>query len=145
MLLTLLLSAALASGASAAAAEAAPFPFDPAQLAGSWIDSVSTSPACEVDRARFRMQLSDDNKQLTMFSDRTWNTALGVTNRFSATVVAATRNTLTIRYHNEARRTKDGKLAEWELAIVAPGVFRWREADWMQGKVNSVVGIRCAP
>lgn len=90
------------------------------------------------------MQLSDDRQKLVIFNDRTWVSKLGETNRFSATVLAETDRSLTLRYDAENRRTADGKLVEWQLIFVAPGVFRWRETDWPEGKVNGVVGIRCS-
>lgn len=134
MLATLLLSAAV---------NAAPIPFDATQLSGSWSDSVNTSSVCEEARHFSRMQLSDDHQRLAIFNDRTWKSSLGTTNRFAATVLAETERSLTIRYDNETRRDPSGKLVEWQLIIVAPGVYRWREADWPEGKVNGVVGIRC--
>ena len=136
MLATLLLSAAIA---------ATPTPFDAAQLSGSWSDSVNTSSVCEEARHFTRMQLSDDHARPAIFNDRTWKSKLGETNRFAATVVAETERSLTLRYDNETRLNANGKLVEWQLIIVAPGVYRWRETDWPEGKVNGVVGIRCSP
>ena len=136
MLATLLLSAAVA---------APPTPFDAAQLSGSWSDSANTSSVCEEARHFTRMQLSDDHQRLAIFSDRTWKSKLGETNRFAATVVAETEHSLTLRYDNETRLNAAGKLVEWQLIIVAPGVYRWRETGWPEGKVNGVVGIRCSP
>jgi hypothetical protein len=60
-------------------------------------------------------------------------------------VVAETERSLTLRYDNETRQDAHGKLVEWQLIIVAPGVYRWRQTDWPEGKVNGVVGIRCSP
>jgi len=136
MLATLLLSAAV---------NTAPIPFDATQLAGSWAESVNTVSVCEEARHFSRMQLSDDRQRLAIFNDRTWKSTLGTTNRFAAVVLAETERSLTIRYDNETRRDPSGKLVEWQLIIVAPGVYRWREADWAEGKVNGVVGIRCSP
>ena len=136
MLATLLLSAAVS---------AAPTPFDAAQLSGSWSDSVNTNSVCEEARHFTRMQLSDDHRRLAIFNDRTWKSKLGETNRFAATVVAETEHSLTLRYDNETRLNAAGKLVEWQLIIVAPGVYRWRETGWPEGKVNGVVGIRCSP
>ncbi|MEG0880339.1 MAG: hypothetical protein RSE46_24775 [Janthinobacterium sp.] len=127
---------------------AAPLPvdaFDVAQLSGSWSDSVNTNSVCEEARHFTRMQLSDDHQRLAIFNDRTWKSKLGETNRFAATVVAETEHSLTLRYDNETRRNAAGKLVEWQLIIVAPGVYRWRETGWPEGKVNGVVGIRCSP
>lgn len=155
MLLTLLLSAALTAGAApdaiaaanaeppASAAEA-PFPFDAAQLAGTWVSSVDTKRACDEESTHFRMQLSDDRQHLAIFYDRSEKTPLGQANRFAASIVGATQYSLTIRYENETRRNRSGKLAEWELIMVAPGVYRWREAEREAGWVNRVVGIRCS-
>lgn len=136
MLATLLLSAAV---------NAAPVPFDATQLSGSWSESINASSVCEEARHFSRMQLSDDRQRLAIFNDRIWPSKLGTTNRFAATVLAETERSLTIRYDNETRRDSSGKLVEWQLIIVAPGVYRWREADWPEGKVNGVVGIRCSP
>lgn len=135
MLATLLLSAAVT---------AAPVPFDETQLSGSWAESVNANIACDGVRRLSRMQLSDDRQKLAIFNDRTWVSKLGETNRFAATVLAETERSLTLRYDNETRRTSEGKLVEWQLIFVAPGVFRWRETDWAEGKVNGVVGIRCS-
>ena len=135
MLATLLLSAAVT---------AAPVPFDETQLSGSWAESVNANSACGGERRLSRMQLSDDRQKLAIFNDRTWISKLGETNRFAATVLAETERSLTLRYDNETRRTASGKLVEWQLIFVAPGVFRWRETDWPEGKVNGVVGIRCS-
>ena len=71
-------------------------------------------------------------------------TAAAVSGRAARPVLAETDRSLTLRYDNETRRTSDGKLVEWQLIFVAPGVFRWRETDWPEGKVNGVVGIRCS-
>lgn len=135
MLATLLLSAAVT---------AATVPFDETQLSGSWAESVNANIACDGVRRLSRMQLSDDRQKLAIFNDRTWVSKLGETNRFAATVLAETERSLTLRYDNETRRTSEGKLVEWQLIFVAPGVFRWRETDWAEGKVNGVVGIRCS-
>ena len=126
-----------------AAASAAPLAFDETQLSGSWAESVNTNSVCDGTRRFSRMQLSDDRQKLAIFNDRTWASKLGETNRFAATVLADTERSLTLRYDNETRRTADGKLVEWQLIFIAPGVFRWRETDWPEGKVNGVVGVRC--
>lgn len=128
-----------------AAAAAAPTPFDDAQLSGSWSESVNTSATCSGERRFTRMQLSDDHQRLAIFNDRTWTSKLGVTNHFAATITAETEHSLTLVYDHENRRNADGKLVEWQIVFVAPGVFRWRETSWPEGKVNGVVGIRCSP
>lgn len=126
------------------AAAAAPSSFDDAQLAGSWSESVNTNATCSGERRFTRMQLSDDHQRLAIFNDRTWTSKLGVTNHFAATVTAETEHSLTLVYDNEVRHTPAGKLVEWQIIFVAPGVFRWRETSWPEGKVNGVVGIRCS-
>ncbi len=135
MLATLLFSAAVT---------AAPLAFDETQLSGSWAESVNADSVCDGARRFSRMQLSDDRQKLTIFNDRTWVSTLGETNRFAATVLAETEHSLTLRYDNETRLAADGKLVEWQLIFIAPGVFRWREVHWPEGKVNGVVGVRCS-
>lgn len=127
-----------------AAAGAASANFDETQLAGSWSESVNTNSVCSGERRFTRMQLSDDRQRLAIFNNRTWSSKLGVTNHFAATVTAESEHSLTLVYDNETRRTASGKLVEWELIFVAPGVFRWRETSWPDGKVNGVVGVRCS-
>jgi hypothetical protein len=91
------------------------------------------------------MQVGVDGKRLEMRFDRKWKTELGETDHFGATIVSATTRTLVIRYDGETRLKRSGKPVEWELAVVAPGVYRWRETEWRPGEVNTVVGIRCSP
>ena len=136
MLATLLLSAAVT---------AATTPFDVTQLSGSWSDSFNSNSVCDPSRHLTRMQLSDDHARLAIFNDRMRSSKLGEANHFAATVVAETERSLTIRYDNENRLDDQGKPVEWQLIVVAPGVYRWRQADWPEGKVNGVVGIRCSP
>ena len=128
-----------------AAAVAAPPVFDDDQLSGSWSVSVNANATCSGERRLTRMQLSDDHRRLAIFNDRTWTSKLGVTNHFAATVTAEAEHSLTLVYDNETRRNASGKLVEWQIVFVAPGVFRWRETSWAEGKVNGVVGIRCSP
>ena len=136
MLATLLLSAAVTAAAT---------PFDVTQLSGSWSDSYNTNSVCDPSRHFTRMQLSDDHARLAIFNDRMRKSQLGEGNHFAATVVAETERSLTLRYDNDRRRDAQGQPVEWQLIIVAPGVYRWRQADWPEGKVNGVVGIRCSP
>ncbi len=89
------------------------------------------------------MEISADGKRLDMRFDRLWETELGKTDRMGAKIISATSRSLVIQYDNETRLKVTGKPEEWELIIVAPGVYRWRETDWKEGKVNIVVGIRC--
>jgi hypothetical protein len=130
---------------SAAAEDASPFPFDRTQLSGWWGESVNTAPACGFQNLKTAMEISQDGKRLAIRYDRKWSTALGTHDGASASIVAATSRTLTIRYDDETRRKASGKPVEWELSMVAPGVYRWRETDSPAGEVNIVVGIRCMP
>jgi hypothetical protein len=91
------------------------------------------------------MAVSADGKRLEMQFDRKWKTELGETDHFGASIVAASSRTLVIRYDGETRLKRSGKPVEWELAIVAAGIYRWRETEWTPGEVNTVVGIRCSP
>ena len=49
-----------------------------------------------------------------------------------------------MRYDGEKRLNTNGKPMEWELAMVAVGVYHWRATDWALGKVNAGVGINCS-
>jgi hypothetical protein len=131
--------------ATAASAEQISFPFDFTQLAGAWVDNFSTEAACSMKNPRFRFEFSLDKKHLTIVFDRKTDNSLGANkDRFEASVTAATNQTLVIRYDGETRLNNLGKLIEWELAVVAPGIYRWRATDWKTGQVNTVVGIRCS-
>lgn len=132
-----------ASIVSFAAADPKLMSFDRAQLSGWWGESYNTDLACGSENLKTTMEISSDGKRLEMRFDRRWKTELGETDHFGATIVAATSRTLTIQYDNETRKKASGKPVEWELAIVAPGVYRWRETEWKSGEVNTVVGIRC--
>jgi hypothetical protein len=131
------------SGLCLGASDATPFKFDRNQLSGWWAESFNTDLACGPDNVRTTMEVSPDGKRLEMRFDRKWKTELGETDHFGATIVSATSRTLIIRYENEKRVKPTGGLVEWELAIVAPGVYRWRETAWRSGEVNTVVGVRC--
>jgi len=123
--------------------QAAPFPFDLAQLSGWWAESYNTDLACAPENVRTQMLIDSQAKRLEIKFDRKWKTELGEMERIGAVIIAATNRTLTIQYDNEKRIKHNGKPVEWELSIVAPGVYRWRETEWPAGEVNTVVGVRC--
>lgn len=129
---------------SYAAINPSPFPFDRGQLSGWWGESYNTDLACGPQNLKTTMEVTPDGKRLNMRFDRKWKTELGETEQAGATIISATSHTLTIRYDGETRLKRSGQPVEWELVIVAPGVYRWRETDWALGEVNSVVGIRCS-
>jgi hypothetical protein len=120
------------------------FPFDRSQLSGWWGESYNTDFTCGPQNLKTTMEVSPDGKRLKMRFDRKWKTELGETDQFASTIISATNRTLVIQYDGETRLKKSGKPVEWELAIVAPGVYRWRETEWKPGDVNTVVGIRCS-
>jgi hypothetical protein len=106
------------------------FPFDVAQIAGQWAENFNTDEACGASNLHFRFDRSV--------------TALGETDRVSADILSATPRSLVIRYDNEKRLSRLRKPLEWELTVVAPGLYRWRATDWQEGEVNTVVGVRCS-
>lgn len=144
-----LMAAVLAAGLSTTAApslarsDPAPFPFDAAQLSGWWAESYNTNLACGPDNLRTTLQVDPVARRLEMKFDRQWQTALGPADHVGAKIVYASRRTLIIQYDHEKRLKKTGQPVEWELAVVAPGVYRWRDTEWQPGDVNTVVGIRC--
>jgi hypothetical protein len=142
---SILLLSALAAVASTALAVTDPKAavFDPKQLSGWWAESYNTESACGPQNVRSTMEVDLKAQRLQMRFDRKWKTELGETDHFSAKIVSSTARTLVIQYDNETRRRRNGELVEWELAMVAPGVYRWRETEWRPGDVNTVVGIRC--
>lgn len=147
-LLSRLLAATLlvASPLAQAALGPAAFPFDPAQLAGSWSENASNEVACAPGNLRMRFSFDIPRQRLEFRLDRLRK--LGdreAADRYSAQILSATANALTIRYDNEQRITHAGRPVEWELTVVAPGIYRWRATDWAQHEVNTVVGIRCQP
>lgn len=127
-----------------AATDPSPFPFDPQQLSGWWAESYDTDVTCGPRNLRVAMQIDAVAKRLEMRFDRKWKTELGELERAGAKILFATGRTLVIRYDNETRKGSNGEPVEWELAVVAPGVYRWRETDWPPGEVNIVVGVRCS-
>lgn len=136
---------ALASTTTLAAIEPAPFSFDVNQLSGVWADSVDNEPACAMKNGHFRYEFSSDRKRLSIKFDREIDSATtGKISQIDATVLSATARTITFRYDGEQRMNSLGKPVEWQLAMVAPGVYRWHAIDWRPGQVNTVVGIQCS-
>ncbi|HIV71037.1 MAG TPA: hypothetical protein H9903_08915 [Candidatus Aquabacterium excrementipullorum] len=134
----------LLGNACFAAPAPSPFPFDPSQLSGWWAESYDTDPACGPQNLRATMNIDSVAKRLDIQFDRSWKTELGEKDRTGANILSATARTLVVQYDGETRTKPNGKPVEWELSMVAPGVYRWRETGWPPGQVNTVVGIRCA-
>jgi hypothetical protein len=124
-----------------ASVDQAPFPFDISQLSGTWVDNYSPEEACISTNARFRYEFSSDRKRVTLSFNHKPDTPLPVGERIGANILSATAHTLVIKYDEETRMDSTSKPVEWELSVVAPGVYRWRATD---RKVNTVVGIRCS-
>jgi hypothetical protein len=144
-LLLATLALACSSSFSAIDSTSKPFTFNQAQLEGSWADSVSTEAACSAQNTRFSYTFSADLSRVTVKFDRAIDSGIkGKISEVDAEIISSTARTLVIRYQGESRLSAIGKPIEWELAIVAPGIYRWRATDWQQGEVNTVVGIRCA-
>jgi hypothetical protein len=118
--------------------------FAPQHLSGWWAESYNTDPTCGPQNLRVKYESSNDGKRLRLRFDRKWKTELGESEGFEATVIASTERSLVVRYDGESRKKRNGQPVEWELSIVAPGVYRWRETEWPPGEVNTVVGIRCS-
>lgn len=117
--------------------------FDKSLLPGLWAESVNTQPACAGDNLHFRFELSEDGKILGFKLDRMWTIASGKSvDKYSAKVLETTASTMVIEYI-DLNEVPDGYPKVWELAFVSPGVYRWRATVWPEGKVNTVVGIRC--
>lgn len=125
-------------------AETQKFYFDVSLLSGIWSESYSTSEVCSPTNRLMRMQFSNDRREFAILYDKKNMTSLGEMDRINASVISSTTSSVVIRYENESRLKISGKPMEWELSVVAPGVYRWRETDWPQDKVNVVVGIRCS-
>jgi hypothetical protein len=115
-------------------------------LSGLWAVNSSTRPACTPDSLHARHELSADGKVLLFMLDRKWKLNSGKTvDQYSATVLRSTTRSLFIKYNDDAGEHRADYPKEWEMAFVAPGVYRWRATDWPEGRVNPVVGIRCSP
>lgn len=139
------LAALLAAGAMPHGI-AAPVEFDRALLAGTWADSDSTAPACARNNLHYTLELSADGKTLVFKLDRKWKIATGAqVEQYSATVLDAAPQMLTIRYNADIGPLPADYPAKWEMAFVAPGVYRWRATEWRGGEVNTIVGVRCEP
>ena len=137
---SLVLTAAIALSLSAQAQG-----FDRALLSGLWVESTDTKPACESDNLHVRYELSADGRVLVFKLDRPFRINPGRTvDQYSATVVRSTPRSLVIRYNSDVGDPPANYPKEWEMAFVAPGVYRWRATEWPKGRVNSVVGIRCS-
>lgn len=124
-----------------ASVERTPFPFDISQLSGTWVDNYSTEEACASSNVHFRYEFSSDRKHITITFDRKPSTPLPIEEKARASILSATSRSLVIKYDGETRMSSAGKPVEWELAVVAPGIYRWRATD---RNVNTVVGIRCS-
>jgi hypothetical protein len=119
--------------------------FDRSLLSGEWVESDDTDFACTKDKPHQRFELSEDGKTLVFKIDRKLLIATGkAVDQYSATVILATPRALVIEYNNTEGAPK-GFPKAWELAFIAPGVFRWRATEWPVGHVNRVVGVRCSP
>lgn len=119
--------------------------FDRSLLAGLWAESVNTKAVCAKENLHHRFDLSADGKTLTFQLDRKWKIASGkMVDRYSATVLKSTAQTLVMQYNPDIGPLPDRYPKEWELAFVAPGVYRWRATEWPPGEVNPVVGVRCS-
>lgn len=81
---------------------------------------------------------------MTVKLNRIHPTEIGDKDEVAATIIESTETTLTIAYDGETRRRDDGGLVQWQLAVVAPGAYRWRETSWSPQGVNVVVGIKCS-
>ena len=118
--------------------------FDTSLLPGLWAESVDTQPACAEENLHFRFELSPDGKILKFKLDRMWEIATGKSvDQYSAKVLNTSGKSMTIEYIDLDGLPEDYPKT-WELAFVAPGVYRWHAADWPEGRVNPVVGIHCA-
>jgi len=118
--------------------------FDRSLLSGEWVESDSTDFACTRDKPHQRFELSADGKTLVFKIDRKLPIASSkIVDLYSATVILATPKALVINY-NDTEGLPKGFPKSWELAFIAPGVYRWRATDWPEGHVNRVVGVRCS-
>jgi hypothetical protein len=126
-----------------AAAQPAGLKFTTAQLAGSWAESTNTRPVCTNNEIRYRYEFASDGKRLKVKFNRIHPTEIGEKDEIAATIIESTETTLTVAYDGETRRREDGNLVQWQLLVVAPGVYRWRETSWQPQAVNVVVGVKC--
>jgi hypothetical protein len=119
--------------------------FPKSLLAGTWEESAGTDQVCTGKGATLRYEFSSDSKALTVTFSKPIETDIGKVSSVRAKVVASTSRSLTIVYDGEKRLRSDGTPAQWELSVVAAGVYRWRETSWKDDEVNVVVGVRCSP
>jgi hypothetical protein len=120
--------------------------FDPKNLSGWWAESSDTSPACTEKNRRFKFEFLQRMNLVIIKFDKKIKTGISDVDldEVAAIIVSSTSKSLVIKYSGETRKKTNGKPIEWELAIVAPGVYRWRETDWPLGEANGVVGIKCS-
>lgn len=115
------------------------------QLAGSWAESSSSKSVCTDDEVRYRFEFAPDGKKLTVRLNRIHSTEIGDRDEIAASIIESSEHSLTIAYDGESRLHPDGTPLQWQLVVVAPGVYRWRETTWPAEGVNVVVGVRCTP
>ena len=114
------------------------------QLSGSWAETSGTAPICTNNEIRYRFEFTQDPTKLTIRLNRLHPTEIGELDKINAIITASTASTLTFQYQGETRRREDGKLLEWQLVLVSPGIYRWRETSWPPQGVNVVVGVKCS-
>lgn len=140
-LATLLVAGTMSHGVAATS-----FEFDHSLLAGTWADSDSTAPVCAKNNLHYKLELSADGKTLVFKLDRKWKIATGAhVEQYSATVIDVEPQMLTIRYNADIGPLPPDYPAKWEMAFVAPGIYRWRATEWRGGQVSTIVGVRCEP
>ena len=139
-----LISLSLLIGCTSTSSQPRNLSFDTQLLTGWWSDNASTAQACTKENPRIRFVFGEDGEHLVLQFDRKWDTEIGESDKFGAKIVSATDRTLVIQYDGESRLDPAGKPNQWELAVVAPGVYRWRATEWRAGTVNAVVGVKCS-
>jgi hypothetical protein len=99
---------------------------------------------CTDSEVRYRFDFSPDGKRVAVRLNKVHRTEIGDQENIAASILESTDRSITIAYDGESRLRSDGKPVEWQLVVVAPGVYRWRETSWPAQVVNVVVGVRCA-
>jgi hypothetical protein len=118
--------------------------FDRSLLSGEWVESDNTEFACTSNKAHQRFELSEDGKTLVFKLNQKLLIATGkMVDQYSASVLLALPKALVIEY-NDTEGLPKGFPRTWELAFIAPGVYRWRVTIAPAGHVNYVVGVRCS-
>ena len=118
--------------------------FDRSLLTGDWVESDNTDFACTSNKAHQRFELSEDGKTLVFKLNRKLLIATGkMVDQYSASVLLALPKALIIEY-NDTEGLPKGFPKTWELAFIAPGIYRWRATVMPEGHVNYVVGVRCS-